>query len=168
MGFFPSRRGVLFVCTANICRSPIVESVFRAAAERAGLLKTLRVDSAGTHGGHVGQRIDPRAVAAMRDYGVTPARHRARQIRPADFRRFERIFAVDATNLRLLAEMRPPDGTATVELLLDLAPRTGHAEIPDPYFGSSQSFDLAVRLALAAADALVIQLSAHGAGRPTG
>jgi len=45
------RRGVLFVCLGNICRSPTAEAVFRAAVERRGLADTFDVDSCGTGGG---------------------------------------------------------------------------------------------------------------------
>jgi len=159
VGFFRTRRGVLFVCTANICRSPAAEAVFRAAAARAGISRGLRIDSAGTHGGHLGERIDPRAVAALKEYGIAPVSHRARRVEAADFRKFEWIFAMDAANLRALHEARPPDYAGHLGLLMDLAPHTGHAEVPDPYYGSSRTFDLVVRLALAAADALVIRLS---------
>ncbi|MEO5763838.1 MAG: low molecular weight phosphotyrosine protein phosphatase, partial [Casimicrobiaceae bacterium] len=51
----PKRLGVLFVCMGNICRSPTAEGVFRAVAERAGIAKRLRIDSAGTHDYHVGE-----------------------------------------------------------------------------------------------------------------
>ena len=47
--------GVLFVCTANICRSPMAEGVFRSMAGRAGLDAAFTVDSAGTFGGHAGE-----------------------------------------------------------------------------------------------------------------
>jgi len=40
--------GILFVCTANICRSPMAEGVFRSLARRAGLDSAFTVDSAGT------------------------------------------------------------------------------------------------------------------------
>lgn len=136
-----------------------MEAVFRAVATRAGLIRGLRIDSAGIHGGHLGERIDPRAVTALRDYGIVPSAHRARQMQPADFRRFEWIFAMDGSNLRVLHEVRPSDYQGHLGLLMDLAPHAGHAEVPDPYYGSSQMFDLVVRLALAASDALVVKLS---------
>lgn len=159
VGFFRVRTGVLFVCTANICRSPAAEAVFRASAARAGIARALRIDSAGTHAGHLGERIDPRAVAALKYYGIAPPPHRARQVQAADFRKFEWIFAMDAANLRALREVRPPDCTGHLGLLMDLAPHAGHAEVPDPYYGPSQTFDLVVRLALAAMDVLVTRLS---------
>ena len=55
---------VLFVCLGNICRSPMAEGAFRAAAARAGL--ECDVDSAGTAAYHIGHPPDPRAIATAR------------------------------------------------------------------------------------------------------
>ncbi|MFT9374745.1 MAG: hypothetical protein ABF590_02785, partial [Komagataeibacter saccharivorans] len=49
---------VLFVCTGNICRSPLAEGAFRHAARQAGLAVT--VDSAGTGNWHAGAPPDRR------------------------------------------------------------------------------------------------------------
>lgn len=57
---------VLFVCMGNICRSPTAEGVFRAMVEAAGFARLVAIDSAGTHGYHVGDPPDPRAEAAAR------------------------------------------------------------------------------------------------------
>ena len=59
-------RKVLFVCTGNICRSPTAEGVFRALVAREGLAHRIISASAGTHGYHIGDPPDPRAVAHAR------------------------------------------------------------------------------------------------------
>ena len=51
-----------FVCSGNICRSPIAEVVLRALVEREGLSGDVDVDSAGTGDWHVGERADLRAL----------------------------------------------------------------------------------------------------------
>ncbi len=51
-----SRIGVVFVCMGNICRSPLAEGVFRHRVEQAGLNHLIQIDSAGTHGYHLGAR----------------------------------------------------------------------------------------------------------------
>lgn len=39
----------------NICRSPTAEAVFKKMVKEAGLSDKVLVDSAGTHGYHVGE-----------------------------------------------------------------------------------------------------------------
>src|ERR1700738_1393987 len=65
--------GVLFVCSANICRSPMAKGVFRTIVKRAGLEHAFTVDSAGTLEGHDGQPAAPfaRAAAGRRGYDIS-------------------------------------------------------------------------------------------------
>jgi protein-tyrosine phosphatase len=53
---------VVFVCTGNICRSPIAEKIFAEHLRRAGLDGQVRVGSAGTGGWNVGSPADPRTT----------------------------------------------------------------------------------------------------------
>ncbi len=68
---------VLFVCTANICRSPMAEAIFNALAEDGDL--PFRAESAGTEALE-GRTIDPKAVAAMEEAGIYPGPHGARRV----------------------------------------------------------------------------------------
>ncbi len=45
---FRRKYSVLMVCTANICRSPMAEGMFRQLVRKEGLAKKVKVDSAGT------------------------------------------------------------------------------------------------------------------------
>ena len=129
---------VLFVCLGNICRSPTAEAVARAEFARAGL--DVEVDSAGTTGYHVGAPPDPRSIAAGAALGYDLSRLRARRIVVEDFRRFDRIFAMDRDNLRDLRALRPHDGVEPALFLRD-------AEVPDPYYGRARDFELVIELA---------------------
>jgi protein-tyrosine phosphatase len=119
---------VLFVCLGNICRSPLAHGVFRAQAAQAGI--TVEVDSAGTGGWHAGDPPDARAQEIARTRGYVLSDLRARQVRAADFERFDLILAMDRSNLRDLQRLRPAPGDAALRLFL----HPSEADVPDPYY----------------------------------
>lgn len=133
------KRGVLFVCLANICRSPAAAGVFVAIAQRAGLLSQVEVDSAGTSGYQQGEPPDPRMAEAARRRGYTVAGS-ARAITPDDLERFDLIIAMDRGNLRDLeavAGRRPHQ----IRLIGDFLPAGWPTEVPDPYYRSGRGFE---------------------------
>ena len=132
---------VLFVCLGNICRSPLAEAAFREEARRLKLDVT--VDSAGTGDWHVGEPPDPRAQAVAHKHGVDISPLRGRQIKPADFRRFTHIVALDAQNLDDLRRLAPADATAELSLLLDHVEGREGQPVADPYFGDDDGFNVA-------------------------
>jgi protein-tyrosine phosphatase len=156
----PEQPAVLFVCLGNICRSPLAEAAFRAEAERLGL--AVSVDSAGTGGWHRGEPPDPRAIATAKGHGVDISGYRARQIQPADFRRFTHIVALDIDNLERLRAMRPRDATATISLLLDHVPGRRGQPVADPYYGDQAGFEITWADVSRGAAALAAEL--HKAG----
>lgn len=127
--------GVLFVCTGNICRSPTAEAVFRHVAREAGLEERFFIDSAGTHGYHIGDPPDPRSVATALSRGIDMRGLRARKVEAADFTRFHYILAMDGGHHALLSRFsaRPPYGA--LDLFL------GKGDVPDPYYGTQQGFE---------------------------
>ena len=147
---------ILFVCLGNICRSPLAEGALRAEAARMGL--DLIVDSAGTGDWHAGEPPDERAIAVARSNGVDISALRARQVRPADFRRFTLIVALDHENLSNLRKLAPADATAELSLLLDhVEGRAGQA-VTDPWFGDEAGFDVTWAEVTAAARTLADRL----------
>ena len=153
-----TKTGILFVCMANICRSPTAEGVFRAHAARAGIIARLRIDSAGTHDYYAGGPPDWRAtqVAQKRGYDIAPLR--ARHVGVADFSRFDRIYAMDNLNLRVLEDLRPQEFRGDLGLFLDVVPALGVREVPDPYDGGPASFERVLDLVELASAALVEKL----------
>jgi protein-tyrosine phosphatase len=135
------KAGVLFVCTGNICRSPTAEGVFRHLARERGVLKALRVESAGTHDYHVGEAPDARAVAHAARRGYDIARLRARQVSGEDFHDFDRILAMDHGHLRLLKSIAPAASPARISMFLDHSRRWYGLDVPDPYYGASRGFE---------------------------
>ncbi|MBN9101754.1 MULTISPECIES: low molecular weight protein-tyrosine-phosphatase [unclassified Pseudonocardia] len=128
---------VTFVCTGNICRSPIAEKVFATELERAGLADGVRVTSAGTGGWHVGSPADDRAAALLRSEGY-PTEHRARQI-DSDLLSADLIVALDNTHRRALQSKVPEPERVRLLRSFDPAAPSG-ADVPDPYYGDDDGF----------------------------
>ena len=146
---------VLFVCTGNICRSPLAEGVFRRFVEQVGLSDRVFIDSAGTGDSQVGQPPDPRALIAAARRGYELPRRRARQFLVQDFKRFDWILAMDKVNLRELQALRPSSYSGHLGLLLGMAGRPGPTEIPDPYHGSIWEFEHVIELVEQGAEGLL-------------
>ncbi len=149
---------VLFVCMGNICRSPTAEAVFRKLIGVGPLAGLVDIDSAGTHGYHEGAPPDARAVAhaAKRGYDLTPLR--AREVSPSDFERFDYVIAMDETNRRHLQSICPTRLQNKIELLMDYGGEADEYEVPDPYLGKPQDFEVALDLIEAGCEGLVEHL----------
>ena len=130
---------VLFVCLGNICRSPLAEAAFRAAADEADL--AVHIDSVGTAGYHVGEPPDPRSIRTAAARGIDIAHYRGRQLAESDYREFTHIFAMDHENLRNIEARAPTNATAKISLLLDLLPHRMGEAVVDPYYGGDDGFE---------------------------
>jgi protein-tyrosine phosphatase len=149
---------VLFVCMGNICRSPTAEGVFRRiAGERAPDLP-LEIASAGTHGYHVGEPPDPRAITAAARRGIDLRGLRARQVDDADFGRFDLIVAMDRLNRETLRERMPAEYHERIRLFMEFAGRARDADVPDPYYGGPLGFEQVLDLAEEASAGLLDEL----------
>jgi len=153
-------RRVLFVCTGNICRSPTVESVFRAVVARERLSRLISTDSAGTHDYQLGQPPDVRAVVAAWRHGYELRRRVARQVADDDFERYDWILAMDRSNLDTLRHLRPAEYKGHLGLFLDFAPELGVRDIPDPYYGVADDFERVIELAEQGAEPLLAAVRA--------
>ncbi len=149
---------VLFVCTGNICRSPTAEGVFRRLVEAAGLAAEIDVDSAGTHGFHVGRAPDARAREAAARRGVDISDLRARQVDAYDFEGFDYILTMDEGNLGILLADAPPSAHKRIHPFLDFAPHRTESEVPDPYYGGRDGFDHVLGLVEDAAEGLLAEI----------
>ena len=145
-------RKVLFVCTANVCRSPMAAAMFGALAEEAGL--ACEPCSAGTDA-LINEPIDPGARAALEEVGVYAESHRARQVDAAVLEEADLVLAMTPEHAaalhRLSATARPK-----VRTLLEYASGVPDSEgIPDPYGQPVTAYRASVRRLLHSISVLV-------------
>jgi protein-tyrosine phosphatase len=150
---------VVFVCTGNICRSPMADVVFREVADAAGLSARVASTSAGTGDWHVGERADERTLDALVRRGYDGAHHRARQFTQQDFARNDLVVALDRSHERILRGWAHDESDADkIALLLSFDPGAVTLDVPDPYYAGPGMFDEVLAMIESASRALFRQL----------
>jgi len=149
---------VLLVCMGNICRSPTAEGVLRQLIKNNMLGDKVEVDSAGTHGYHVGEAPDSRTqrAAAIRGYNLSQLR--ARKVARQDLDYFDLILAMDKSNLDNLRRMATLEQQGRIKLFMDYAKNFDDDEVPDPYYGLGHGFDLVLDMVEDAANGLIAEI----------
>jgi protein-tyrosine phosphatase len=142
----PGPTRLLFVCYANLIRSPLAENLFRRLAEEAGLGGKYACDSAGTSVYSPGSPPHPSMRETAGLHGLTLS-GRARPFEATDFERFDLILAADrdvAADLRGWATS--DSGRTKIRLLSEFDPQPGGERgIPDPYGGGAGAFEATYR-----------------------
>jgi len=134
---------ILVICMGNICRSPTGEAVLKAKAQELGI--NITIDSAGTTGYHAGNPPDPRSVQAGVNRGYDFSGMQSRQVTINDFEDFDYILAADKDNLTDLIELCPSHLQYKLSLFLSHG-NSDHIEVPDPYYGGENGFELVLDL----------------------
>ncbi len=129
---------VIFVCTGNICRSPMAERVARKRAADEGL--DVRFTSAGISDEEWRSPIDPRAQRVLRRAGYDPTNHVAHRITDADAASADLLIALDNGHLSRLTRLYP---SADVRLLTSFDPAVpAGTGVVDPWYGDDAGFDV--------------------------
>ncbi|MCU1545518.1 MAG: protein tyrosine phosphatase [Homoserinimonas sp.] len=150
---------ICFVCTGNICRSPMAEAVFLDVVKRAGYEGTVAVMSAGTGDWHVGENSDERTVAALKSHGYDGADHRARQFDPSWFDSLDLVVVFDRIQERILKAWANNEADrGKVQLLLSFDAEQPQIDIPDPYYSDAALFDSVLRTIQKSSAALFRQI----------
>lgn len=146
---------VLFVCLGNICRSPTAHGIFEKRLRDQNLQDLVLVDSAGTGDWHLGKMPDSRAQIFAQNRGYDLSHLRARQIATSDFESFDYILAMDSQNLENIRSMQPAGYQGHVSLFLDFLDEGEGQEVPDPYYGGAEGFEMVVDMVERACDNLL-------------
>jgi protein-tyrosine phosphatase len=149
---------VLFVCTGNICRSPTAEGVFRDLVARQNLISKIDIDSAGTHGWHVGNTPDERSVAAAARRGVDLSHQRSRKFEASEYDQHDYVLIMDAENERFMRPLYRDGSRAMLARFLKFAPQLGLQDVPDPYYGAGDGFEQVLDMIEAASAGLLADM----------
>lgn len=152
-------RSILFVCMGNICRSPMVEGVFKAKIATTSLVKSMDIDSAGTGSWHEGNLPDTRAIKTMQKHNIDITDQRSRPIGKHDYIKFDLILAMDHDNLDLLIANAPIEEQHKIHLFMEFASGQD-TPIPDPYYGEGNGFEMVFQMLDKACVGLVEKLDA--------
>jgi protein-tyrosine phosphatase len=152
---------IIFVCTGNICRSPMAEVMLRDLATHAGLGRLITTSSAGTGDWHVGEQADRRTITALAKAGYDGSHHRARQFDPAWFADLDLVVVLDRSQERILRNWAATEYDRNkVHLLLSFdAEQALLCDVPDPYYSDDALFDSVLGMIERANQALLKQLA---------
>lgn len=158
---------VCFVCSGNICRSPMSALVFRDFLHRAGLSERVEVSSAGTGSWHVGGYADPRAIQTLVRNGYSGT-HRAAAL-DSHHLQADLLVALDSGHYRELQRRldQPGQDRGKVRLLRSFDPAAGaNLDVPDPYYGKDSGFSEVLQQIEQAMPGLVSWVRAEMSLRP--
>ena len=148
---------ILMVCLGNICRSPLAEGILTSKLPK----NKFQVDSAGTGSWHIGRAPDDRSIAVAKKYNLDISAQKGRQFSVSDFNCFDYIFVMDNANyddILQLAENR--EQKEKVHLVLNALFPDENVDVPDPYFGLPNGFEIIYNMLDDACNVIAKQLIA--------
>lgn len=134
---------VLMVCLGNICRSPLAEGILKSKID----LSKAYVDSAGTGGWHVGELPDKRSIKVAKNHHIDLSTQRCRKFIVTDFNDFDFIYVMDKSNYNdVISLARNEDDRAKVHYILNVINSKEILEVPDPYYGGANGFEIVFQM----------------------
>jgi protein-tyrosine phosphatase len=134
---------ILMVCLGNICRSPIAEGIMTSKLPSDNFI----VDSCGTGKWHIGNQPDLRSISISRKKGLDITNQKSRQFITSDFDTFDYIYVMDKSNYKdVIALSQNEKQKSKVQLILNELFPNENRDVPDPYFGLENGFELVYKM----------------------
>lgn len=134
---------ILMVCLGNICRSPLAEGILASKLPKGKFL----VDSAGTGSWHIGRAPDNRSIATAKKNGLNITNQKGRQFTTSDFDTFDYIFVMDNNNYSDVIDLATNELQKNkVQLILNEIFPNENVDVPDPYYGLPNGFDMVYQM----------------------
>ncbi|MFL9481269.1 low molecular weight protein-tyrosine-phosphatase [Chitinophagaceae bacterium LWZ2-11] len=130
---------ILMICLGNICRSPLAEGILQHKADEAGLNWT--VDSAGTGDYHVGEAPHKSSQKIAKLNGIDISKQKCRQFKKDDMHFFDKVYVMDSNNYNDVRRISGNDwNESKTDLILNELYPGQNRNVPDPWYGTEQSF----------------------------
>lgn len=146
---------ILMVCLGNICRSPLAEGLLSSKLPKDKFI----VDSAGTGNYHVGRKPDTRSIVTAQKKGLDITHQKARQFNPNDFDDFDYIYVMDSSNYSDVIDLAKNEiQKSKVDMILNHLFPGENVDVPDPYYGLQNGFDMVYEMLEETCDILAKKL----------
>ena len=130
---------ILMVCLGNICRSPLAEGILASKLPK----DKFKVDSAGTGSWHIGHSPDERSIAVAKKNKISISNQKGRQFSKTDFDAFDYIYVMDNSNYEDVVQLAEnQQQKEKVQLILNELFPNEKVDVPDPYFGLPNGFEI--------------------------
>ncbi|MFA9189029.1 low molecular weight protein-tyrosine-phosphatase [Flavobacterium sp. FBOR7N2.3] len=148
---------ILMVCLGNICRSPLAEGILASKLPQ----DKFTVDSAGTGSWHIGKSPDSRSIAIAKKYLLDISNQKGRQFTTADFDTFDYIYVMDNSNYDDVIDLAKNETQkAKVQIILNELYPNENVDVPDPYYGIENGFEMVYQMLDQACDNIAAKLKA--------
>lgn len=122
---------VVFVCTANVCRSPMAEKLFEEALEKSETKKKVKVFSAGISAMD-GDQASENSLQVCEEVGLDLTDHRSAALTRATLENASAIFCMTESHRALLTMYFEVPESTSIFLMREFI-EEGSKELPDPF-----------------------------------
>ena len=129
---------VVFVCTANVCRSPMAEKLFEQALQESSVKKKIQVFSAGISAMD-GDKASENSIEACKEIGIDLNDHRSSALTRATLQNASAVFCMTESHRALMQMYFELPENSPVFLMREFLEQ-GPAELPDPYGQSMEVY----------------------------